>query len=59
MPDDVSRLLALLYAGPGAAVCRRPDGTLEVVPEHRATEVVLTQERLLAEGVEALLELVA
>lgn len=59
MPDDASRLLALLYAGPGSAVCRRADGRLEVVPEYRAADVVLTQDELLAEGVDALLDLVA
>ncbi|MBB4931885.1 hypothetical protein F4561_002705 [Lipingzhangella halophila] len=52
-------MLALLYAGPGSAVCRRPDGGLEVVPEYRATAPVLTQDELLEEGVEALLDLVA
>ncbi len=54
---DVSTVLALLYAGPGAAICRGADGALEVAPQHRAEDVVLTQDEVLQEGVETLLAL--
>ncbi len=54
---DASMVLALLYAGPGAAICRRVDGALEVAPQHRAEGVVLTQDEVLEAGVEALLAL--
>lgn len=56
--DDVSRLLSLLYAGPGSAVCRMGDGHLEVVPADQSRgDVLLTKEELLERGVEALLGL--
>lgn len=50
-------VLALLYAGPGAAICRGADGMLVVEPPHRAEHVVLTQDEVLEVGVEALLDL--
>ncbi|WP_160051128.1 hypothetical protein [Nocardiopsis sp. FR26] len=58
---DPARLLALLYAGPGSAVCRLADGHLEVRPASRLEgTVVLTQDELLSGGdLGALFDLVA
>lgn len=56
---EVSRVMSLLYAGPGSAVCRTPEGRLVVCAPGEGAVVVLTQEELLERGVGALLDLVA
>lgn len=59
-PHRVRTALSLMYAHGDAVLCRRADGSLVVVPAHRAEgEVLLTREELLAGGVETLLGLVA
>ncbi|WP_435108858.1 hypothetical protein [Nocardiopsis synnemataformans] len=57
--DMTARLLSLLYAGPGSAVCRL-DGHLVVrgAGLHEG-EVLLTQEEFLDRGLAALFELIA
>lgn len=55
---DAARMLSLLYAGPGSALCRLADGRLEVRPAHRwEGELVLTQDQLLDAGPPGLDEL--
>ncbi|MFE7461765.1 hypothetical protein ACWFMI_23035 [Nocardiopsis terrae] len=59
---DAARLLPLLYAGVGSAVCRLPDGRLEVRTAGRLEgTTVLTQEQALNghHGLDTLFALVA